>query len=79
MGLGTILEAKECLLLAKGKNKAKAVQKCIEGPISAEITASLLQLHPRAIIILDEEAAQNLKRKDYYLYAEMMAERLEVH
>jgi len=77
MGLGTISEAKECLLLASGTNKAEAIQKCIEGPISAEITASLLQLHPRAMIIVDEKAAQNLKQKDYYRYAEKMAEELE--
>jgi len=77
MGLGTILDTKECLLLANGANKAEAVQRCIEGPISAETTASALQLHPRVIIIVDEEAAQNLKRKDYYRYAEGMAEKLE--
>ena len=77
MGLGTISEARECLLLASGTNKTEAIQKSIEGPVSAEITASLLQLHPRAIIIIDEEAAQNLRQKDYYRYAEKMAEKLE--
>ena len=77
MGLGTILEAKECLLLASGASKAEAVQRCIEGPVSAETTASLLQLHPRVIIIVDEEAGEDLKRKDYYRYAERMAEKLE--
>lgn len=79
MGLGTISEAKECLLLASGTNKAEAIQKSIEGPVSAEITASLLQLHPRVMIIVDEEAAQNLRQKDYYQYAEKMAEKLEVN
>lgn len=79
MGLGTISEAKECLLLASGTNKAEAIQKSIEGPVSAEITASLLQLHPRVMIIADEEAAQNLRQKDYYQYAEKMAEKLEVN
>ena len=79
MGMGTISEARECLLLASGANKAEALQKCVEGPVSAEITASLLQLHPRAIIIVDEEAAQNLRQKDYYRYAEEMAEKLEVN
>jgi glucosamine-6-phosphate deaminase len=77
MGLGTISEARECLLLASGTNKTEAIQKSIEGPVSAEITASLLQLHPRAIIIIDEEAAQNLRQKDYYRYTEKMAEKLE--
>ena len=77
MGLGNVLEAKECLFLANGVNKAQAVQKCIEGPMSAEITASFLQFHPKVIIIVDEEAARMLKRKDYYRYAEKMAEKLE--
>lgn len=77
MGLGTIFEARECLLLASGANKAGAVQRCIEGPVSAETTASLLQLHSQVIIIVDEEAAKNLKQKDYYRYAERMAEKLE--
>ncbi len=77
MGLGTILEARECLLLASGANKAEAIQRCIQGPVSAETTASLLQLHPRVIIIVDEEAAKNLKWRDYYKHAERMVEKLE--
>jgi len=77
MGLGTIMEAKECLLLANGANKAEAIQKAIEGPVSASITASLLQFHPRAIFILDEEASKNLKRREYYRYVERMAQKLK--
>jgi len=77
MGVGTIMEARECMLLASGKNKAEAVQRCVEGPVSSECTSSALQLHPKVIIVLDEEASQNLKRKDYYIYAERIASRLE--
>lgn len=77
MGIGTIFEAKECLLLASGDNKAEAVQKCIEGPVSTETTASLLQLHSKLIIIVDEEAAKNLKSKDYYKHTQRMAEKLQ--
>ena len=40
MGVGTIMEARECLLLASGKGKAEAVKACIEGPVTSEITAS---------------------------------------
>lgn len=76
MGVGTIMEARECLLLASGKGKAEAVKACIEGPVTSEITASALQLHPRAIIIVDEEVASLLKRKDYYKYVEETAEKL---
>jgi len=73
MGGGSIMEAKECLLLASGKNKAETVQRCIEGPICAECTSSILQLHPKVIAILDEEASQKLRRKEYYKYVEKMA------
>lgn len=67
-GVGTILEARHCILLAFGKAKADAVQGAIEGPITSSNTASALQLHPHATFILDEEAAEKLERKDYYKF-----------
>lgn len=76
MGVGTILEARRLLFLANGTKKAEVVAKAIEGPVTNQITASALQLHPCVITILDEEAASNLARKDYYLYAERMFEEL---
>ena len=66
MGIGTILESRHCLLLAFGKNKARAVAKAVEGPISAMNPASMLQLHPRVTIFLDKAAASKLKLKNYY-------------
>jgi glucosamine-6-phosphate deaminase len=72
MGVGTILEARELILLASGKEKADAVRLATEGPIASEITASVIQLHPRASMVLDEQAASLLKRKDYYNYSESM-------
>ncbi|HID56766.1 TPA: glucosamine-6-phosphate deaminase [Candidatus Poribacteria bacterium] len=72
MGVGTILEARMCLLLASGEKKAEVVAKAIEGPVTNQITASALQLHPNTIVVLDEGAASKLTRKDYYLYAERM-------
>ena len=73
MGVGTIMEAKECVLLASGESKAEAIRKCVEGPICAECPASILQLHPRVIVILDEEASQRLNKKEYYRYVEEMS------
>ncbi len=70
MGVGTILESRQCLLLAAGANKAKAIRETIEGPITAQVTASALQLHRDVIAILDEEAARLLERRDYYLEVE---------
>ncbi len=66
MGIGTILEARTCLLMAFGKKKARAIALAVEGPITASVPASALQLHPRAIILLDREAASELKNLDYY-------------
>lgn len=66
MGVGTILESRQCLLLAAGQAKAQAICDTIEGPVTAQVTASALQLHRDVIAVLDEEAAQLLKRRDYY-------------
>src|SRR4051795_10287164 len=70
MGVGTILESRRCLLLAAGHSKARAIRDTIEGPITAQVTASALQLHRDVIAILDEEAARLLERRDYYLEVE---------
>jgi len=77
MGVGTILGAKKLLMLASGGGKARAVRDAIEGPVSAQVTASVLQLHPNVFVILDEEAASMLSRSDYYIYVEKMAEKFE--
>ena len=66
MGVGTIMDAKRCLLLANGESKAEAIAHAVEGPITAEVPASVLQMHPRTILIIDEAAASRLKRVDYY-------------
>lgn len=66
MGVGTIMEARRCVLLCNGKKKADTIAAAIEGPMTAEVTASALQMHPDAVFILDEEAAAKLKRYNYY-------------
>jgi glucosamine-6-phosphate deaminase len=66
MGIGTILEARQCLLLAFGEHKAQAVAGAVEGPITAMNPASSLQLHPRTKVFLDAEAASMLKQAEYY-------------
>jgi len=69
MGVGTILEARTCLLLCFGTNKARAVRGAIEGGISQFNPASALQLHPDTRVYLDEEAAAELDLKEYYRWA----------
>src|SRR5450756_852946 len=66
MGIGTILESRHCVLLAFGKNKARAVAEAVEGPITAMNPASALQMHPKVTVFLDEAAAADLKMKEYY-------------
>jgi glucosamine-6-phosphate deaminase len=65
-GLGTILEARELLLVAQGEAKADAVAAAVEGPLSSMCPASALQLHRRAAVLVDEEAAARLALADYY-------------
>jgi glucosamine-6-phosphate deaminase len=66
MGIGTILDSKYCLLLATGQNKAAVIARSIEGPITAMVPASALQMHGRCLVILDEDAASGLERRDDY-------------
>jgi len=68
MGIGTIMDAKEIILVAAGEKKVRAISQMVEGPITASCPASVLQLHPRVKVICDQAAAQLLKRKDYYLW-----------
>ncbi len=66
MGIGTIMEAKEVILLASGENKADAVKAAVEGPITAMCPASMLQMHRKAIIIVDKKAASKLSAEFVY-------------
>jgi glucosamine-6-phosphate deaminase len=66
MGVGTILEAREILMVVTGEKKASILAKATEGPITAMISATALQLHSNCKVIVDEEAATELQGKDYY-------------
>jgi glucosamine-6-phosphate deaminase len=66
MGIGTIMEARQNLLLAFGPNKARAIAEAVEGPVTSLNPASVLQMHPTVKVCLDEPAAGELKRADYY-------------
>lgn len=66
MGLGAIMEARQCVLLAFGKSKAHAIARTIEGPVTSMMPASILQMHPVAKAFLDESAASQLQNTSYY-------------
>lgn len=57
MGIKSIMQAKTILLLAFGHNKAEAVRAMIEGPVTEDVPASILQTHPNVKVYLDKEAA----------------------
>ena len=63
MGIGTIMEARKIILLASGAGKAEAVAKSVEGAITTDVPASVLQRHPDCTFILDEAAASKLSSK----------------
>ena len=65
-GLGTIMEAQQVLLIATGSNKARAVKELVEGAVSSRWPATVLQLHPDAIVLVDEAAAAQLELADFY-------------
>ena len=62
MGMATILQARRIVLMATGKAKAKCVDLVVNGPITAKLPASFLQLHPDVDLMLDEAAAGNTCR-----------------
>jgi glucosamine-6-phosphate deaminase len=62
MGVGTILNARKCLLLATGKEKADVIRQTIEGPLTIDLPATALQSHPICTIVLDHAAASALSR-----------------
>lgn len=65
-GVGTILEACHLVLLAFGAAKAAAVAAAVEGPVTAMVPGSALQLHPHATVVVDEPAAAGLRLAGYY-------------
>ncbi|MDR2480890.1 MAG: glucosamine-6-phosphate deaminase [Spirochaetaceae bacterium] len=61
VGVGTIMEAREIVIIACGRRKARALAAAVEGPVTHLWTLSCLQMHPRAIIVCDEDATDELK------------------
>ena len=61
VGIGTVMEAREVLIIASGRQKARAIQAAVEGGLSHWCPLSCLQTHPSAILVCDEEAAEELR------------------
>jgi glucosamine-6-phosphate deaminase len=65
-GIGTILQARHLVLMAFGRTKSTAVAQAVEGPLTAMVPASALQLHPHATVVVDDAAASQLRLADHY-------------
>lgn len=61
MGIKTIMGAKKIMLLASGKGKAESIYHTLKGEITPKVPASILQLHPDVIVIVDEEAVSKIE------------------
>lgn len=76
IGVGTLLDAREILILAKGQQKALAVQAGVEGNVNHLWTVTALQMHPHTILVCDEPAQQELKVKTVKYFSELEKENL---
>jgi len=70
VGIGTIMDAKEVLIMACGRAKAQAVAQAIEGAVSQMWTITALQMHPNAILVCDDDAMEEVKMKTYRYFKE---------
>ena len=78
VGVGTLMDSQEIMILADGYKKARAVYHGIEGGVNHLWTVSALQLHRRAILVIDETAASDLKVKTYRYFKEIEAHNLNL-
>ena len=61
VGVGTVMDAREVVVIVTGYNKARALREVVEGGVSHMWTVSMLQLHPKAIIVCDESSTMELQ------------------
>ncbi|MEA4852019.1 MAG: glucosamine-6-phosphate deaminase [Paludibacter sp.] len=71
VGVATVMDAKEVLIIVNGHNKARALQQAVEGSVNQMWTITALQLHPKGIIVCDEAATEELKVGTYRYFKEI--------
>ena len=76
VGVGTVMEAREVMILCNGHNKARALQAAIEGPVTQAWTISALQTHQHGIIVCDESATDELKVSTYKYFKDIEKDNL---
>lgn len=77
VGVGTVLDAKEVLILVNGHHKARALYHAVEGPINQMWTISALQLHQKGIIVCDYDACSELKVGTYKYFLDIEHDNLD--
>nr|WP_222939805.1 glucosamine-6-phosphate deaminase [Photobacterium sp. BZF1] len=77
IGVGTLLDSAEIMILVTGHNKALALQAAVEGSVNHLWTVSALQLHPKSLIVCDEPSTQELKVKTVKYFQELEAENIK--
>ncbi|MDU1889831.1 MAG: glucosamine-6-phosphate deaminase [Dysgonomonas sp.] len=76
VGVGTILDAKEVLIMVNGHGKARALAQAVEGAVNQMWTITALQLHPKGIIVCDDVATYELKVGTYNYFKDIEADNL---
>lgn len=76
VGVGTVTDAREVLILISGHNKARALAHCVEGGVSSKWTISALQMHNNAVIACDEAACGELKVDTYKYFKDVYAKEI---
>ena len=71
VGVGTVMSAREVMILVNGHNKTRALQAAVEGPVTQMWTISVLQLHQHGIIVADEAATDELKVSTYRYFKDI--------
>ena len=71
VGIGTVMDAKEVLIVVNGHNKARALQQAVEGSVNQMWTITALQLHPKGIIVCDEASCVELKVGTYHYFKDI--------
>lgn len=77
VGVGTVMDARSVLLIVNGYNKARALQQGVEGSVSQMWTITALQMHPKAIIVADEDACAELKVSTYKYFKDIEHDNLD--
>ncbi|WP_105902477.1 glucosamine-6-phosphate deaminase [Vibrio gangliei] len=77
IGVGTLLDSEEVMILITGHNKALALQAAVEGSVNHLWTVSALQLHAKSVIVCDEPSTQELKVKTVKYFKELEAENIK--